>query len=85
VHGADVAVSNLPLSTLLGVTRTRLISALIRRSATTTELAAELRMAPSTVSYHLAMLTNAGVAGSMRAGPLVYYHLTDRGFRLLQV
>jgi DNA-binding transcriptional ArsR family regulator len=74
-----------PLPDLLGVTRTRLLRAVARRPSTTTELAAELSIAPSTVSHHLSVLTSTGVLACFRNSSAVIYHLTERGHRLMGV
>lgn len=74
-----------PLPELLGVTRARLLRAVARQPSTTTELAAALGIAPSTVSYHLSVLTSTGVLDCVRNSSAVIYHLTDRGYRLMRV
>jgi len=74
-----------PLPGLIGATRTRLLRQLARRPATTTELADLLGMAPSTVSYHLAGLSDIHVTGRIAVKGRVLYHLTARGDRLLQL
>jgi DNA-binding transcriptional ArsR family regulator len=74
-----------PLPGLIGATRTRLLRQLARRPATTTELADVLGMAPSTVSYHLAGLSDIHVTCRVAAKGRVLYHLTARGDRLLQL
>jgi DNA-binding transcriptional ArsR family regulator len=74
-----------PLAELLGATRARVLRAVARRPSTTTELAATLSIAPSTVSYHLSVLTSTGVLDCVRNASAVIYHLTERGHRLLRV
>jgi DNA-binding transcriptional ArsR family regulator len=74
-----------PLPELLGATRTRLLRAVARRPSTTTELAAALHISPSTVSYHLSVLTSTGVLDCVRNTSAVIYHLTERGYRLMRV
>jgi DNA-binding transcriptional ArsR family regulator len=70
------------LAVLIGDNRARLLRSL-RRPGTTTDLAAELWLAPSTVSHHLKALRRAGLVRPHRIGPMVYYELNDRGQRLL--
>ena len=57
---------------LLGRTRTQILSQL-ERPGSTSELAARLGLAPSTVSYHLGMLHRAGLVERVRAGRTVLY------------
>lgn len=70
---------------LIGRPRAEILRSLRRRPGTTTELAAELRLTPSTVSYHLKALSTAGVTGMSRHGARVYYRITDDGLRLLDI
>jgi DNA-binding transcriptional ArsR family regulator len=72
------------LATLLGMTRARIALAL-DLPATTSGLAADLRLAPSTVSRHLTALAATGLVDCTRRGPLVYYRLTERGCALLDL
>jgi DNA-binding transcriptional ArsR family regulator len=72
-----------PLPGLIGVTRTRLLWALERRPATTSDIAELLGVAPSTASYHLKALTEVEVLCRTAINRHVLYHLTDRGRTLL--
>ncbi|MFN8224385.1 MAG: winged helix-turn-helix domain-containing protein [Gaiellales bacterium] len=72
------------LAALLGRTRARLLRALVT-PACTSELAALLGLAPSTVSEHLGALRSAGLVTGERAGRVVSYALAARGRRLLAV
>ncbi|MFZ5804241.1 MAG: ArsR/SmtB family transcription factor [Acidobacteriota bacterium] len=47
------------------------------------QLTAILRLAPSTVSAHLAALRRGGLVGERKVGRWVYYHLEPEGERLL--
>lgn len=47
------------------------------------QLTAILRLAPSTVSAHLAALRRGGLVGERKVGRWVYYHLETEGLRLL--
>jgi DNA-binding transcriptional ArsR family regulator len=64
------------LGHLLGHTRSRIIQAL-ELPVTTTALAAALRLAPGTVSQHLAVLEAAGLVVSRRDGRQVWYQHTE--------
>lgn len=70
------------LSDLIGETRAA-IALNLSESATTTELADRLALAPSTVSEHLGRLTAAGLATRNRIGRRVYYQLSPRGVELV--
>jgi DNA-binding transcriptional ArsR family regulator len=74
-----------PLPGLIGVTRTRLLRALQRRPATTTDVAELLGVAPSTASHHLKALTEIEVLCRIAINGHVLYHLTDRGRTLLSL
>ncbi|MFJ9539222.1 ArsR family transcriptional regulator [Streptomyces sp. NPDC101225] len=50
---------------------------------TTTALAAALRLAPSTASRHAAVLREAGLVATRRAGNRVLHHRTILGRALL--
>ncbi|MFB9629389.1 ArsR/SmtB family transcription factor [Nonomuraea helvata] len=65
------------LGEVLGLTRLRLLRAL-DRPRTTTDLAAELHLTPSTVSYHLARLLHAGLVTRVRHGHQVCYQRSPR-------
>jgi len=72
------------LAVLLGPTRATLLRAL-SRPATTTGLADELGLAPSTVSEQLAGLLTAGVVQRRRSGRRVLYELESAGVKLLSL
>ena len=71
------------LDLLIGQPKTEVLRSLRRRPGTTTDLADELGLAPSTVSFHLKVLSSAGAITGSRGAGGVYYRLTDRGQRLL--
>jgi DNA-binding transcriptional ArsR family regulator len=71
-----------PLAQLIGASRARLLE-LLRTPMTTTALAAALRLAPSTASRHAAVLREAGLVATRRAGNRVLHHRTDLGRALL--
>lgn len=70
------------LAALLGPGRARVVAELAR-PATSTQLAVALDLSLGTVSGHLAVLREAGVAVGTRVGRGVLYRLTDRGVALL--
>jgi DNA-binding transcriptional ArsR family regulator len=70
------------LELLLGQGRSAVLRALAR-PATTTELAARLHYAPSTVSAHLDVLARAGLVERHRVRRRVYYGLNDTGTSLV--
>ncbi|GLY31018.1 ArsR family transcriptional regulator [Kineosporia sp. NBRC 101731] len=72
------------LAVLVGPARATLLRAL-RRPSTTTGLAGELGLAPSTVSEHLAGLLTAGVIHRRRSGRSVLYELEPSGVALLSL
>ncbi len=72
------------LASLLGPTRARIALAL-ELPATTTGLAADLRLAPSTVSRHLGALVATGLVDRTRRGLVVYDRLPARGAALLDL
>ena len=65
----------------LGGSRLRVLSALLPTS-TTTRIAAETGLAPSTVSYHLSALERAGLTERSRNGGAVLYRVTQLGREL---
>lgn len=67
---------------LMGRTRARILHS-VQSPATTTQLAADLDLAPATVSAHLSTLTSAGLVHRTRQGRLVLYARTLLGSRLL--
>ncbi|MBL7255688.1 ArsR/SmtB family transcription factor [Paractinoplanes lichenicola] len=73
-----------PLAALLGP-RPTVILRRLARAATTSELADELGLAPSTVSHHLTVLLAGDTVSAHRQGNTVYYRLTDRGRALLEL
>jgi len=70
------------LELLLGQGRAAVLRALAR-PATTTELAARLHYAPSTVSAHLDVLVRAGLVERHRVRRRVFYGLNDTGTSLV--
>jgi DNA-binding HxlR family transcriptional regulator len=70
------------LTALVGRTR-GLIAAALAEPATTTQLAARLGLAAGTVSEHLAVLRDAGLATPQRTGRSVHYALTPLGHALV--
>ena len=72
------------VATVLGRARARVFVAL-RRPRTTSEIAEETGSAESTTSEHLNALAKAGLATRRREQRLVYYELSERGRRLLDV
>ncbi|WP_158708653.1 ArsR family transcriptional regulator [Streptomyces bikiniensis] len=71
------------LEILLGRSRAGVVRGLVVPT-TTSDLAAELGLAPSTVSEHLTALVAAGVARRRRAGVRVLYELDGPGVALLR-
>jgi DNA-binding transcriptional ArsR family regulator len=70
------------LALLLGRGRAAILRSLATPS-TTAGLAATLGLAPSTVSEHLSVLVEVGVAGRRRAGRHVVYGLEPAGLALV--
>jgi DNA-binding transcriptional ArsR family regulator len=70
------------LTILVGRGRASVLRALVR-PATTSALARDLGLAPSTVSEHLSALSAAGVVRSHRAGRRVLYALEPAGHALV--
>ncbi|NJC83853.1 ArsR/SmtB family transcription factor [Planosporangium mesophilum] len=73
-----------PLACLMGASRAVILRQL-ERAATTTELAADVDLKPSTVSHHLAALLDADLVTASRVANTVYYRLTDRGWSVLRL
>lgn len=71
------------LARLVGPTRATLCT-MLATPASTTRLARELALAPSTVSQHLRTLQAAGLIDRRRAGPRVLYALSGRGAAILR-
>jgi DNA-binding transcriptional ArsR family regulator len=80
--GGEHGAADERLELLLGQGRTAVLRALAR-PATTTELAARLHYAPSTVSAHLDVLARAGLVERHRVRRRVFYGLNDTGASLL--
>lgn len=74
-----------PLELLVGVPRARVLQALRSLPGSTTDLAHELRYSPGNVSHHLKALAQAGAVEGHRTGPMVCYHLTGRGNKLVRL
>jgi DNA-binding transcriptional ArsR family regulator len=70
------------LAALLGSTRAAVLRE-IREPISTTNLAVRLGLSPSTVSAHLTVLRNSGLASAHRAGHQVRYELTALGHQLM--
>jgi DNA-binding MarR family transcriptional regulator len=71
------------LALLLGRGRAQVVRAL-DAPATTTDVAESLGMAKSTVSQHLAVLSDAGIVWKQRLGGRVFYQLDQSGLVLLR-
>lgn len=71
------------LARLVGPTRATLCT-MLATPASTTRLARELALAPSTVSEHLRTLLDAGLIDRHRAGQRVLYTLSGRGTAILR-
>jgi DNA-binding transcriptional ArsR family regulator len=82
LHEAAGEVPDERLELLLGQGRAAVLRALAL-PATTTELAARLHYAPSTVSAHLDVLVRAGLVERHRVRRRVFYGLNDTGTSLL--
>ncbi len=74
----DQATPPSALAELLGRSRARLLATLAE-PASTTQLAATLRLAPGAVGDHLAVLRRAGLVSRARAGRSVLYRRTPLG------
>lgn len=70
------------LATLAGRTRARVLRS-VSQPATTTQIAARLRIAPASVSQHLQRLHRGGLIRRTRRGVRVVYTLSETGRRLL--
>jgi DNA-binding transcriptional ArsR family regulator len=71
-----------PLEMALGAARAQVLIGL-RAPGTTSELAFRLHLTAGTISQHLMRLCHAGLAEPRRSGKRVYYHLTERGEKLI--
>ncbi|MFD7575075.1 helix-turn-helix domain-containing protein [Streptomyces sp. NPDC059810] len=81
--GGDVPARGDRLEILLGRSRAGVVRGLVAPT-TTSDLAATLGLAPSTVSEHLTSLVAAGVVRRRRAGVRVLYELDASGVALLR-
>ncbi|MET7756981.1 helix-turn-helix domain-containing protein [Streptomyces sp. NPDC005389] len=82
-EGADEPARGDRLEILLGRSRAGVVRGLVAPT-TTSDLAAMLGLAPSTVSEHLTSLVAAGVVRRRRAGVRVLYELDASGVALLR-
>lgn len=76
------AAADQSLELALGAGRARVLRALAT-PATTGEVAYRLHISAAAASQHLSRLTKAGLSQPRRSGKRVYYHLTERGQKLL--
>lgn len=76
--------TNESLALVVGASRARLLQTLVE-PIHTNELAQRLSLTAGAVSQQLGKLSQAGLIESYRSGSKVYYQLTDRGGRLLEV
>ena len=76
--------ANESLALVVGASRARLLQTLIE-PIHTNELAQRLSLTAGAVSQQLGKLAQAGLIESYRSGSKVYYQLSDRGGRLLEV
>ncbi|MFI7083294.1 ArsR/SmtB family transcription factor [Streptomyces anulatus] len=81
--GADGDRSEDRLALLLGKGRAQVVRAL-ELPMTTTAVAESLGLAKSTVSQHLAVLSDSGVVWKRRTGASVFYQLDQSGLALLR-
>jgi DNA-binding transcriptional ArsR family regulator len=79
---AAATAGSVELARLIGAARARILRRL-REPATTTQLAAELRMTPGAVGDHLAVLRGNRLVTRRRAGRSVIYSHTDLARALL--
>ena len=84
VWGAPAPAPSGQLEAMLGATRAGVLAALAAPDSTN-GLAQRRRLSPSTVSHHLTALADAGLVESARTGRVVYYRLTERGARVLEL
>lgn len=77
-HGGDA-----PAAQLIGASRAELLR-ILDRPMTTMDLAAALRLAPSTASRHATVLREAGLLLSQRQGVRVLHHRTRLGRAVLE-
>jgi DNA-binding MarR family transcriptional regulator len=76
------ASPNKSLELALGTSRAAVLEALTSPQ-TTSELAFRLHVTAGSVSQHLMRLCEAGLVEPRRSGKRVYYHLTERGAKLI--
>ncbi|WP_299539806.1 helix-turn-helix domain-containing protein [uncultured Streptomyces sp.] len=72
-----------PVAQLVGASRAELLR-MLDRPMTTMEIAAALRLAPSTASRHATVLREAGLLHSQRQGVRVLHHRTRLGRAVLE-
>ncbi|WP_307124503.1 helix-turn-helix domain-containing protein [Streptomyces sp. B1I3] len=77
-HGGEV-----PVAQLIGASRAELLR-MLDRPMTTMDIAAALRLAPSTASRHATVLREAGLLLSERQGVRVLHHRTRLGRAVLE-
>jgi DNA-binding transcriptional ArsR family regulator len=80
--GAGPNAAAEPLAMLLGTTRARVLRAL-RQPHTTTTLAADMGISPSSASAHATVLRGAGLITSERLGQAVVHQISELGWALL--
>ena len=83
-QGVAAAAPNELLALVVGASRARLLQTLVE-PIHTNELAQRLSLTAGAVSQQLGKLAQAGLIESYRSGSKVYYQLSDRGGRLLEV
>ncbi len=83
-QAVEPADANELLALMLGASRARLLQTLIE-PIHTNELAQRLSLTAGAVSQQLGKLAQAGLIELYRSGSKVYYQLSDRGGRLLEV
>lgn len=72
------------LQLILGEGKAKILQSLVN-PLNTGELAHKLNVTPGAISQHLNKLTQAGLVESHRSGNFVFYRLSNRGERLLNV
>jgi len=70
---------------LLTSTRVQILSKLIERPYTASEIAKITGYSKTTVSYHLSKLNEAGLVERLERGKWVYYKITPKGERRVKV
>lgn len=79
----DRTKGHAPVAQLIGATRAELLR-MLDRPMTTMDIAAALRLAPSTASRHATVLREAGLLLSQRQGVRVLHHRTGLGRAVLE-